>query len=54
VIEAIRQSNNDVGGRILELSGREYYVRGRGYIKDLASIEKIAVRANDGGGAPLL
>ena len=35
VIDAIRQSNNDVGGRIIEFSGREYYVRGRGYIKDL-------------------
>ena len=32
VIDAIRDSNNDVGGRILEMSGREYYVRGRGYI----------------------
>jgi Cu(I)/Ag(I) efflux system membrane protein CusA/SilA len=30
VIAAIRDSNNDVGGRILEFSGREYYVRGRG------------------------
>jgi len=54
VIDAIRQSNNDVGGRILELSGREYYVRGRGYIKDLASIEKIAVRGGGAGGPPLL
>jgi Cu(I)/Ag(I) efflux system membrane protein CusA/SilA len=54
VIDAIRQSNNDVGGRILELSGREYYVRGRGYIRDLGSIEKIAVRAGGPGGAPLL
>jgi copper/silver efflux system protein len=54
VIDAIRQSNNDVGGRILEFSGREYYVRGRGYIKDLASIEKIAVRGNSSGGTPLL
>src|SRR6478752_2947819 len=54
VIDAIRQSNNDVGGRILELSGREYYVRGRGYIKDLASIEKIAVRGGGPGGPPLL
>src|SRR6266849_1362084 len=33
VIGKIRDSNNDVGGRILELSGREYYVRGRGYIQ---------------------
>ncbi|MEO8212062.1 MAG: efflux RND transporter permease subunit, partial [Myxococcales bacterium] len=54
VIDAIRQSNNDVGGRILEFSGREYYVRGRGYIKDLASIEKIAIRASGRGGTPLL
>jgi len=54
VIEAIRQSNNDVGGRVLELSGREYYVRGRGYIKNLADIENIAVRAAPAGGTPLL
>jgi Cu(I)/Ag(I) efflux system membrane protein CusA/SilA len=54
VIDAIRQSNNDVGGRILEFSGREYYVRGRGYIKDLASIEKIAVRSSGPSGTPLL
>ena len=54
VIEAIRQSNNDVGGRIIELSGREYYVRGRGYIKDLSSIEKIALRSSGAGGTPLL
>src|SRR6476620_5628963 len=53
VIEAIRQSNNDVGGRILELSGREYYVRGRGYIQDLASIENIALRTSPQG-TPLL
>ena len=52
VAEAIRQSNNDVGGRVIEMSGREYYVRGRGYIHDLGDIEKIALRAN--GGAPLL
>src|SRR5260370_38159508 len=45
VIDAIRQPNNDVGGRILAFPGREYYVRGRGYIKDLASIQKLAVPA---------
>jgi Cu(I)/Ag(I) efflux system membrane protein CusA/SilA len=54
VIDAIRQSNNDVGGRIIELSGREYYVRGRGYIKDLASIEKVALRSSGPAGTPLL
>src|SRR3954465_12953747 len=54
VIDAIRQSNNDVGGRILELSGREYYVRGRGYIHDLGAIEQIALRRGGPSGAPLL
>jgi Cu(I)/Ag(I) efflux system membrane protein CusA/SilA len=54
VTGAIRASNNDVGGRILEMSGREYYVRGRGYIQDLASIERIALRATGPAGTPLL
>ncbi|HXU80505.1 MAG TPA: efflux RND transporter permease subunit, partial [Polyangia bacterium] len=54
VIEAIRQSNNDVGGRILEMSGREYYVRGRGYIQDLGAIENIALRSSGPRGTPLL
>ncbi|HVV51258.1 MAG TPA: efflux RND transporter permease subunit, partial [Polyangia bacterium] len=54
VIDAIRQSNNDVGGRILEFSGREYYVRGQGYIHDLGAIEKIAIRTNGPSGTPLL
>jgi copper/silver efflux system protein len=54
VIDAIRQSNNDVGGRIIELSGREYYVRGRGYIHDLGAIEKIALRTSGPSGTPLL
>jgi copper/silver efflux system protein len=54
VIDAVRQSNNDVGGRILEMSGREYYVRGRGYIKDLAAIERIALRTTGPRATPLL
>ena len=54
VIDAIRQSNNDVGGRIVEFSGREYYIRGCGYTHDLGAIEKIALRASGPGGTPLL
>src|SRR5512132_605539 len=38
-INAIRNGNNDVGGRLVELAGREYMVRGRGYVKNLADIE---------------
>ena len=54
VIDAIRDSNNDVGGRILEFSGREYYVRGRGYVQDLGAIERIALRATSATGTPVL
>src|SRR6476620_2300466 len=36
VIEAVRDGNNDVGGRLVELSGAEYMIRGRGYAKSIA------------------
>ncbi len=54
VIGAIRDSNNDVGGRVIEMSGREYYVRGQGYIQDLGGIERIAVRRSGPSGVPVL
>jgi len=53
VADAVRQSNNEIGGRLIEFSGREYMVRGRGYIKSLADIEKIAVGTNEAG-TPIL
>ncbi|MDR7089768.1 MULTISPECIES: CusA/CzcA family heavy metal efflux RND transporter [Cellvibrio] len=43
VISAIRKSNNDVGGRTLEISEREYYIRGLGYVKDPRDLENIAL-----------
>jgi Cu(I)/Ag(I) efflux system membrane protein CusA/SilA len=49
VIEAIRAGNNDVGGRLVEFSGREFMVRGRGYIKNLSDIEEIVVGTNKSG-----
>ncbi len=53
IVDAIRMSNNDVGGRSVELSGAEYMVRGRGYIKSIKDIEMIAV-GSDGRGTPIL
>ncbi len=53
IVETIRQSNNDVGGRVVEFSGIEYVVRGRGYIKKVEDIEKIAVGVNENG-TPIL
>ncbi|MFQ5663969.1 MAG: efflux RND transporter permease subunit [Terriglobia bacterium] len=49
VIDAIRRSNNDVGGRVVEFTGREYMVRGLGYIKNVSDIEVIPVGTNEQG-----
>ncbi len=38
---AIKRSNNDVGGRLLEMGETEFMVRGLGYIKSLADLEKV-------------
>jgi Cu(I)/Ag(I) efflux system membrane protein CusA/SilA len=48
IINAIRRSNNDVGGRVVEFVGREYMVRGRGYIKSIKDLEKVVVRVKNG------
>jgi len=52
VIDAIRNSNNEVGGRVVEFTGKEYLVRGRGYIKSLDDIRNLAV-GTDGKGIPI-
>ena len=49
VINSIRRSNNDVGGRVVEFTGTEYFVRGRGYIKSIEDIEDIAVKSSSTG-----
>jgi len=48
VVEAVRKGNNDVGGRLVELSGREYMVRGRGYLKGLGDLEKLVLKTESG------
>ncbi|MBI4669551.1 MAG: efflux RND transporter permease subunit [Elusimicrobia bacterium] len=53
VVEAIREGNNDVGGRLLEFAGTEYMVRGRGYVKTIEDIESIVV-GRDMRGTPIL
>src|SRR6516225_7171628 len=54
VTDAIRQGNNDVGGRLIEFSGREYMVRGRGYIKSVPDVENVVLANNPDTGAPIL
>jgi Cu(I)/Ag(I) efflux system membrane protein CusA/SilA len=43
VMDVIRNSNNEVGGRVLEIAGKEYVIRGRGYIKNKSDIENLPV-----------
>ena len=49
VAGAIRKSNGEVGGRVLEMSGREYFVRGRGYLENLGDLGRVAVRSGADG-----
>jgi Cu(I)/Ag(I) efflux system membrane protein CusA/SilA len=53
IVQAIRDGNNDVGGRVVEFSGAEYMVRGRGYAKSISDIENIVV-GRDAQGTPVL
>ncbi|MDP3220916.1 MAG: efflux RND transporter permease subunit [Deltaproteobacteria bacterium] len=53
VARAVRRSNADVGGRVVEMSQREYFVRGRGYITRAEDLEAVVIRAG-GGGTPVL
>ena len=48
VIDKIRDSNNEVGGRVLEMTGADYLIRGVGYIKTLGDLENVPVGSNNG------
>ncbi len=49
VVEAVRGSNYETAGRLIEFGGTEYSVRGRGYLRSLEDIEEIAVSTSDSG-----
>ena len=53
VVAAVRGGNNDVGGRLVEMTGREYMVRGRGYARSRQDLENISLGAN-ASGVPIL
>jgi Cu(I)/Ag(I) efflux system membrane protein CusA/SilA len=50
---AVQRSNNDVGGRLLEIAEKEFMIRGLGYIRSLDDIRKISLGV-DGQGTPVL
>ncbi len=49
VVAAVRGGNNDVGGRLVEFTGREYMVRGRGYARSTADLESISLAVSPSG-----
>jgi len=49
VVQAVRESNADVGGRVLEMGGSEYVVRGRGRFDSAADIRRVALGVGPGG-----
>ena len=49
IVEAIRASNNEVGGRLVEWTGAEYMVRARGYVRNVSDLEEIVVKTNEKG-----
>ena len=53
VVHAVRESNQEVGGRVLELAGHEYMVRGRGYVKKQAGSRARAAEGRAPTGAPV-
>ena len=48
VTDAVRHGNSDVGGRLVEFSGREYMVRGRGYVKSTQDLEALVLKSVNG------
>lgn len=54
VIQKLKDSNRNVGGRILEASEREYFIRGLGFLKSTEDIENIPVHTGPEGGPVLM
>ena len=52
VAQVIRDSNRDVGGRVIEMAETEYMVRGKGYLRGIADIANLPLKA--AGGTPVL
>ena len=48
VVNAIRMSNQDVGGKTFEVATTEFFVRGRGYIKNLSDLDNIVLKVQNG------
>ena len=54
IIEAVRASNADVGGRTIEMTETEYMVRGRGYLRGIGDLKQVVLKTNSMTGTPVL
>lgn len=52
IYEAVRKSNIDVGAKVIENNGYEFFIRGIGFIKNIEDLEKVVIRQE--GGTPIL
>ena len=48
ITQVIRDSNRDVGGRVVEMTETEYMVRGKGYLRGIGDLESLVVKADEG------
>lgn len=48
VIAAVKRSTNEMGGRLIEWTGKEYMVRAEGYIQDLDTLKKVVIKSSKG------
>ena len=48
VSQSIRESNRDVGGRVVEMAETEYMIRGKGYLRGISDIENLVVKTSNG------
>jgi len=51
IVEAVGKSNIDVGAKVIEQSGVEYFIRGLGFVKSVEDLERVVIRQE--GGTPL-
>ncbi len=48
VIDRVHASTSEVGGRLLELNGAQYMVRGLGYLRSLSDLENVSIQSKNG------
>jgi Cu(I)/Ag(I) efflux system membrane protein CusA/SilA len=48
VVDAVRKSNRDVGGKTVEIATTQFFVRGRGYIKSIGDLEDVVLKVQNG------